>query len=81
MNGRRVNFRHANVSANRIGLREIEEFLRRAAVACVDQISDIDVAARDDAAERRVDVLEGFELFEPAYVGFGRLQGVAFFAA
>src|SRR5690348_17868005 len=45
--------------------------LFRSGVARVDEVSDIDVAPGDDAAERGVDVLEGFELFEAADVGLG----------
>ncbi len=73
-----VDFGHADVSADRIGLREIEKSLACATVAGVDQISGIDVALREHAAEGRVDVLERFEFFEAADVGFGR-GGCSFF--
>jgi len=37
-------------------------------ITCIDEIADIDVSARDDAAKWRVDVLEGFKLFQAANV-------------
>src|SRR5579863_907712 len=56
VNGGGVGFRDADVDAERIGLRQKEELLGSAAISGVDEVADIDVAAGDDAAERRVNV-------------------------
>src|SRR5437762_10617902 len=47
---RRRTFRNIYIDANGIGLRKREQKLSRAAVAGVDQCSDIDISASDDAA-------------------------------
>src|ERR1700722_7079006 len=70
-----VDFGDADEGANRIGLGEVEECLTGAAIAGVDEVSRIDVALRENAAERRVDVLERFEFFEAADVRFGSSGG------
>src|SRR6266851_10213029 len=65
-NGGRVSFRHAYVNANGVGLRQNEELLRRAAISGVDQRTGIRGAPGDHAAERRINVLEGFQFLKPA---------------
>src|SRR6266478_6957821 len=69
MDGGRGALRNIQVNANGIGLREREELLGGAAVAGVDQCSDIHVAAGDDAAEGSVNMLEGFQFGEAMDVG------------
>ena len=66
----RVSFWHADISANGIRLRERKELLRCAAVSRIDQRARIHAAPRNDAAERRINMLEGFQFFEPPHVGF-----------
>src|SRR5262249_44234499 len=50
-----------------------EKFLRRTAVAGVDELADICLAASDDAAEGRDNVFETLEFFKAADVG---LRGI-----
>jgi len=55
-------------------LRKGKEFLRCAAVACVDELADVGLAARNHATKRRSDALETFEFLQAAHVGFGRIH-------
>src|SRR2546425_5490870 len=61
---RRRTLRNIYIDANGIGLREREQKLSRAAVAGVDQRSDIDISASDDAAKRRVNMFKRFEFIQ-----------------
>ena len=74
MNRGRVCLRHTHVNADGIGLRQEKELLRRAAISRVDQRADINVAPRDEPAERRINVPEGFQFLQPPYVGLGGLH-------
>src|SRR5437870_13843255 len=55
-------FRNIYTDANRLALRQREQKLSRAAAAGVDQRSDIDISAGDDAAKRRATMLRRLAL-------------------
>src|ERR1700733_4316419 len=47
-----VSLWHCNVGANHIDLRDAEQFISRASVAGIDEITDVGLALRNDAIER-----------------------------
>ena len=73
MNAGSVEFRDVDVNADGIDLRKIKQLLSRAAVTGVDEVADVYVAACDNAAERRVNAFEGFEILQATDVGFRRI--------
>src|SRR5208283_762571 len=78
VDGSGISFGNVDVNADRIGLRQEEELLRGAAIACIDEHTNVGVAARDDAAKGSFHALEGFQLFEAANIGFGGLNDSTF---
>ena len=68
-NGGSSAFRNVYVHPNGIRLGEEKQLLRGAAVSGVHQRAGVHIAACDDAAEGRVNVLEGLKFFEAADVG------------
>jgi hypothetical protein len=65
----RIGLRHVDVHAQRVGLRQQEQRL-----VAVDQVADVDVAAGDDAGERRHHALEVAQLLQALHVGVGAGQ-------
>src|SRR5690348_10472326 len=70
----RIHFRHVHVDADRIRLRKREKLLLRAAITRINERSNVDITASDDAAERRINVFERFQLLEAADIGGGGLN-------
>ena len=58
--------RHADINAQRIGLRQAEQF--RPAVGG-DELADVRVAHGDGAVERRGDAVEIFQVLQPLHIG------------
>src|SRR5258708_34462489 len=77
MNRGGVHFWHADKSAKGVGGGKNEELLRAPAVAGIDQVAGVDVAACNNAAERRVNVLERFQLLQAPHVGLRGSGGSA----
>ena len=76
LNGGRVILRDADVHAQRIDAGHVKQFFARGPAdgAGVDQRAGIDVALGQHAGERRINVLEGFQLFQAPNVGVGRVE-------
>ena len=68
----RINLRNINIQTQRIDLRDGEQCLTRAAIACIDQVADIDAAARHHAVERRNHLVEVLQVAQSRGVRLGR---------
>src|SRR5207253_8653682 len=69
-----VGLRYRNKYPDRVDLRDLEKFKRRAAVSRIDEISDIGPALRDDPIKWSEHALEPLHLLKAAYVCICGLQ-------
>src|SRR5712671_2542186 len=72
MHGGGIYLRHTHIRTYGVGSGQHEHLLRDAAVAGVDQVTEVHVATSDHATERSVNAFEGFQFLEAPDIGLRR---------